>query len=601
MRWFVLLLALAACAHHAVPPAPMVVRAVAAPRPAPIWPVPVRVMEWTDHGEVQVGELPDAPPAALPATPWYVEPTRTLDRATFERLVAAVRHEHVPGLSLRGQPAAGWLGELRDLPQLRALILDDTDVGDAALDALALPLARIYLARTAVTDTGVARLVVHEPALEVIDLEGTAIGDAAARALAGAPGLHAVDLAGTRLTDAGGAALGALAALEVVDLGRTQVGAQTIAALRPLALRELFVDHTHVGPELATLGGYAPGLVRLDVSSLAAYKPTDRDLAWLAHAPNLVEAGLSGARVDDALVTAIAALPNLRDLRLADTPITIAAIRAIARRTDLEQLDLADTPVDDASAAQILASPALRFARLDGTPIDDAALPAQPGAALTELYVSSTRIDDAGTALLDALPELVGLGLGETQIGDATLARIAHLSALRTLVLSKTHASATALAQLGALHALERLYVDRTAADDSTLDALAGLHALRVLHLAASGVTDRGLPALRRFTRLEELTLGNDDIGAAACDLRAWPRLRVLSLVGLDLDDTALPGLAAHAALAELDLSYTSVTDPAPLAALPALRELGLAMTQLSSAGEASVTQLASRGVRVVR
>src|SRR5580693_3245185 len=126
------LLALAACAHVR-PPVPI------AQQPPPLWPVAVRIMTWTSEGVVQVGELPDHP--ATPATPWYVEPERELDAATFRRLVAALRSEHVPGLSLRGQPALPL--ELLDLPELTALVLDDTPVGDAELASVHAPLTRI--------------------------------------------------------------------------------------------------------------------------------------------------------------------------------------------------------------------------------------------------------------------------------------------------------------------------------------------------------------------------------------------------------------------------------------------------------------------------
>src|SRR5262249_22492401 len=141
----------------------------------------------------------------------------------------------------------GWLGQLRELPELTALVLDGSDVDDAELDAMQLSLRRLYLARTAVGDAGIVAIAARQPSLEVIDVEDCVVGDAAARAIAALPELRAVNLAGTRVSDAGGAALGALAKLEIVDLGRTRVGAKTVTALRPLAIRELFLDRTQVG------------------------------------------------------------------------------------------------------------------------------------------------------------------------------------------------------------------------------------------------------------------------------------------------------------------------------------------------------------------
>jgi Leucine-rich repeat (LRR) protein len=603
---------LVACSHPK--PAQVPARVVAvAPRPVPVapvvaapvspWPVPMRVMAWTADGLVQIGELPSAPPSTPPTTPWYVEPTRTLDEAQFRKVVTAVRDEHVPGLSLRDQPAARWLGELHDLPELTALILDDTTVDAGALGAFDLPLHRLYLARTLVDDAGVAMLVTRKSlaGLEVLDLEDCAITDRSMKLLGTFKELHAVNLAGTRITDDGGAALGALAKLAIVDLGGTRVGAKTVAALRPLALLELFLDNTRVGKEIATLAEYAPGIVRFDVSSLVAYKPTDADVAWLANAPNLVEVGLSGSRVTNKLVMSIGALPKLRKIRLAGTPITLDAIKAIAARPALEEVDLAETPVDDPSASTLLAMQRMKILRLDRTAITDAALRVKPSPLLSELYVSRTKVTDAGLELLAATPKLEALGLGETSIGDATIIRIAKLSELRTLVLSQTKASREVLVELGALHQLERLYLDLTRAGDTTVAAIAKLHGLRVLHLANTDVSEESLATLRGFAQLDELTIGDTRMRATIANLDAWPQLRTLSVNGLELTDAALPAIARHTSLVTLDLSATDIRDPSPLAKLPRLRVLGLVATRLSPGGLAVAKTLAARGVEVVR
>jgi Leucine-rich repeat (LRR) protein len=599
------LLALAACARPVAPaavaPAPVALPAPAAApaRPSPWLGLPVRVMTWTPHGVQQIGELPGELPAPMPAR-WYVEPIARLDQAALGHLVEVVRGEHVPGLSLRNQPVAPWLGALRDLPELSALILDGTGVDGAALRALELPLTRLYLAHTAVDDAAVAELVQRYPALEALDVEDTAVGDTGARAIAGLSALHAVNLAGTAITDDGGAALAGLTALEIVDLGGTRVGARTVAALRPLPLHEVFLDHTRVRGEIATLAALAPGLIRFDVSS-TPHRFTDAELGWLAGATQLVELGVSGSRLHDPLALQLARLPALRELRAADTEITAATVQAIAARRDLEEVDLAGNPVDDASAAALLGAPELRILRLDGTPIGNAALAAAPGPRLTELYVSHTAVDDAGLAVLDRLPHLVALGAGRLPIGDAALARIARLDELHTLVLSKVPAAPDALARLGALHRLERLYLDQTHADDRVLAALGCPDTLHVLHLEGSEVSDAGIAALRALGELEELTVGDTRMHGAIADLSAWPRLRTLSLTGLDLTDQALPGLAARPSLVALDLSATEIRDPSPLAALPRLRTLGIAQTHLSPAGAAAVKRLAARGVEVVR
>lgn len=597
------LLVIVGCAHPPVP-RPVAVVPVARPvAPAPVSPwatMHVRVMTWTPHGVQQLGELPGVLPQPMPAL-WYVEPVEKLDQAAFGRLIELVRSEHVPGLSLRNQAVAAWLGGLQQLPELGALLLDGTDVDGAALGAVQLALTRLYLAHTAVDDAAVVALVDRYPALEAIDLEDTGVGDVAARALAKLGGLRAVNLGATQLTDEGGAALGALGRLEIADLGSTRVGAKTVAALRRLPLHELFLDHTRVRGEIATLATLAPGLVRFDVSN-TAHHPTDQELDWLTTAPHLIEVGVSGAKLHDPLALAFARLPGLRKLRIGETPITAATIHAIAGRADLEEVDLGDTPVDDASAAALLGAPHMRIVRLDGTPITDAALAGAPGPELSELYVSRTVVGDRGLAMLDGVPHLAALGVGHTQIGDTTLERIGKLGELHTLVLSDVRVPPEALARLAGLRLLERLYLDQTHTNDLTLAVLAPLHAtLRVLHLEGSDVSEDGLAALRAFTELDELTIGDTRLHAGIADLSAWPRLRTLSLVGLDLTDKALPLVAARRSLVVLDLSATEVRDPSALAALPYLRTLGVAQTRLSAAGAAAVKRLAARGVEIVR
>ena len=301
------------------------------------------------------------------------------------------------------------------------------------------------------------------------------------------------------------------------------------------------------------------------------------------------------------LVIALAKNTKLRELRLAATSITLAAIRQIATLANLEEVDLAETPVDSASAATLIALPRLRMLRLDRTPIDDSALRATPGAWLAELYLAKTNVGDAGLEILDRAPHLVALGLGETHVGDATMVRIGKLVELHTLVLSATKVTKVGLAELAKLPALERLYLDQLHVSDENIAGLGRAHDLRVLHVEGTDVTDAGLETLEHLARLQELTIGDSRVTAIAAAVDAWPRLHTLSLLGLPLDDAALAALARHERFVALDLSSTEITDPAPLAALPRLRILGLVQTKLSKGGEASARTLAARGVEIVR
>jgi Leucine-rich repeat (LRR) protein len=583
------------------PPAPIEGPAIETGPVSP-WSVRVRVVAWLPEGEVEVGELPGL--TTLPTGPWYVEPIEPLTARTFATLVGIVRSEHVGGLSLRGQAIAGWLDQLQDLPELKALLLDSTDVDGTSIQTLSpdLGIDRLGVARTLVDDAALVWIAANlGDTLLALDLEDTPVTDAGAKTIAAQMHLKTLVLAGTRLTDAGGAALGKLVDLDIIDLGGTEVGAKTIAALRTLHPRQLFIDHTYVGKELATLAPLAPGLIRFNASDLVGYKPSDADVAWLTKAPALVDVGLSGSKVTDATGLPLASLPMLMTVHLAGTSITKATIAKLTALAELRNIDLADTPVDDAAAALLLAKPKLRMLRLDGTWVTDAALAGPVSTVLTELWLSRTAVTDAGLAILDHLPKLEGLGLAKDRIGDPTIARIATLSELRTLVLSKTEASEPALRALAALTKLERLYLDGTASTSQTVIALAPLVDLDILHLTDTNVDDAAVPTLRSFTGLTELAIGSTRIRESITDLDAWPHLRTLSLYGSDTDDTLLPAFARRTSLTALDLSATNVEDPAALLALPNLRTLGLWQVALSASGQKTVKTLAKRGVDVVQ
>jgi hypothetical protein len=311
-----------------------------------------------------------------------------------------------------------------------------------------------------------------------------------------------------------------------------------------------------------------------------------------------MEVGLSRSRVSDAVVIKIAQLPRLREIRLAGTNVTTKSIEKLVR-PDLREIDLAETAVTDANVAALIKLQDLMSLRLDKTGITDAAL-ATPGPALVELYLSKTKVTDAGLAILDATPKLEALGLGHTAVRDATIARIAKLSALRTLVLSGTRAEPESLVELGKLEQVERLYLDESHATASLVTALQG-RPLRILHLATTSVSDDALAALRSFVLLEELTIGDTRLLGFVADLSAWPRLRTLSMVGLEITDAQLPAIAKARRIERLDLSATDITDPTPLAALPNLTELGLSQTKLTTAGKTAANALVKRGVIVVR
>ena len=99
-----------------------------------------------------------------------------------------------------------------------------TDAELAMLEPLAGVLVTLNLARSGVTDTGVAALP-PMPQLANLRLDGTAVGDAAAKAMAASPRLEAINLVSTAVGDAGLAALAANRSVQRIYVWKSKVTA----------------------------------------------------------------------------------------------------------------------------------------------------------------------------------------------------------------------------------------------------------------------------------------------------------------------------------------------------------------------------------------
>jgi internalin A len=100
------------------------------------------------------------------------------------------------------------LKTLRNLRRLGALYLEGSPITDAGLEQLAATTAVPFsLARTKITDAGLAILVAKRPELNAIDVSGTQITNAGLKHLERLRYLVELNLKGTRVTDSGVAGL----------------------------------------------------------------------------------------------------------------------------------------------------------------------------------------------------------------------------------------------------------------------------------------------------------------------------------------------------------------------------------------------------------
>ncbi len=197
---------------------------------------------WISEGAVWPIEVAASGPAPAPAPP--KDPPPKTEGLALRPATEAER---------AGEEAA--LGQIRDAGGIALPIAADTeaievnlalvssgveDAGLAPLGPLARRLVWLDLARSRVTDDGLARIGALVE-LRRLHLEGTSVGDAGLAHLRGLAKLEYLNLYATRVTDAGLEHIRALPALRRVYLwqtGVTEAGAAALRAARP----ELVVD-----------------------------------------------------------------------------------------------------------------------------------------------------------------------------------------------------------------------------------------------------------------------------------------------------------------------------------------------------------------------
>ena len=355
-------------------------------------------------------------------TGYYDDPT--LRVAGAERLARA-KLDRIEVLDVSRQRVEddGLVALVGSLPRLRRLVARSCEVVD--LDWL-------------LADAGTP--------LATLDLGGNTIGDAGARAIAGAPRLAQLASLELDTCEISGAAVQALVesplwqTLRVLDLSRNPLGVDGALALagapRPRHLHALALADADLDGDAARLLATTPWLHQLTAVDLSR---------------NAVTGEL------------VAALRDVRDLRLADAK-----------------------PVDDVRAA--LAAACERAWRLDlgGVALGDTVALPDRAPELYRLDIGGCRIDRAAAARLGRAdyPHLRRLELGPGTLGDAELAALLEsplAAQLHALGLANTALAARSVSRLFDL-ALPRLAVldlSLNAFDEPTLLAIARSPALR--------------------------------------------------------------------------------------------------------------------------
>jgi len=442
------------------------------------------------------------------------------------------------------------------------------DSGLAPLAPLADKISSLDLARTKVTDAGLAGLAGMKNLTE-LHLENTGIGDAGLDHVKGLTGLEYLNLYGTKVTDTGLAKLNGLTKLKSLYLWQSTVTKNGVAALK----KSLAATHINIG--WTTEDDAKPVAVVAAAPVAVVAQPA-------AVGPAAPAAKLDLAAAGKAIVFKDVVLPILEakcvschgaekakgKLRMhtfadamkggGDGPTTIVAgkpddslalVRIALPNDDDEHMPPSDEPQLTKAEIALLkwwiaegASETLSVAATKKTPDIEALL----GGALKA--VASKPVADKGKA--EEKPKPKPLSEDEKKAVAAVAKRLQAINA-----------SLMPLAQdndqqrLSVINAADK-FSDKELAEIAPIAA----HVVWV-DLARSQITDAGISTLAKLPNLERLHLENTKIGdAGIAQLAGLQKLEYLNLYGTKVTDAGLAKLAGNKALKKVFVWQTAAT-----------------------------------------
>ncbi len=363
--------------------------------------LPLRVYERgsADENDRLLGIVGGATTVSVPADGgWYVAPLSPLTEKNWAALLAEFRHQHIPGLDITGRSEVNdrLLAALRELPDLRLLLLARTSVSDAGLAVLkAMSQLTVLALGEKITDKGIAALRPLKR-LKDLDLSDSAV---TAKGLASCPRLPQLErliLSNTPLGKTAMASLNRFPHLHYLMLGGP-VGSDESQALSHLAgLQELDVSQAQVAEDAIRWLARIPALTTLYLNPEIG----DAGVAALTGAKHLRRLDLTGTRVTSLAMQSLATMPRLEELALGQTAVTGEGIAALQKLPHLRALEVSETGVKSGDLATIRGFPALQMLSLSWTPTttaDRQAIGEWP--ALRLVIVNGKPLAAAGLAL----------------------------------------------------------------------------------------------------------------------------------------------------------------------------------------------------------
>jgi len=536
-------------------------------------------------------------------------------KAADPAVVAAMQKVNATGASL--MPVAA------DAKAYRFTALNVAkEFSDSGLDALgpiADKIASLDLARTKVTDAGLAKLAAMKN-LKELHLENTAIGDAGLDHLKGLASLEYLNLYGTKVTDSGLAKLASLSGLKALYLWQSGVTKTGVAALKAK------LPKAHINNGWTAEDDAKPvAIVAAAAAPAAPQKPATAAPAPAAAKPS---APVAGAKLDAALAAKAVVYRDVVSpimqakcvschgeekkkgkLQLHDfaaimkggsdgettvipknTKDSLLLVRANLPADDDDHMPPSDEPqltkeellilkwwieTGASETATIAASKpaadvegALAILLAKGLPkVAAPSKPEKPKAKpLTEAEKKqvaeiTAKMQSLNASLMPLAQDTEQLRLGvinaADKFGDKELALLAPIAQHVVWVdLSRSQITDAAADTLAKMANLERLHLENTKFTDAGLSKLAGLQNLEYLNLYGDKVTDGGIAKLAEAKQLKKLFVWQTGV----------------TQNGAKALEGKLPGLKVNVGLSEAEIAKLTAPPPAPPPA-PAKKE----------------------------
>ena len=437
----------------------------------------------------------------------------------WDEIVELLARSELPTLNAEGQMTDAVLADLPEIPAIIGLGL----AGSREL-----------------TDEGLRHLA-KLPALQHLDLGGTAITDAGLEVLRHLPHLRTLSLAWTRVTDRGMSALAHCHELEGVNLAATNAAS---GALRALAgkpgLRHLAI----------ALGDAEMPLLH-EIPAFKRWQGDEAEL-WTAGEQALPNRLSMRGSFSDRGMRHLRGLDGLCSLDIGDRQLALTA-DGLVPLTSLPRLVAVSVDAKDDWMPHISEMRRLRFLGVQDTTAGDdgfvalsrsqsieriwgrrchnlrtrgfTALARMP--ALRSLSVSCLNVEDGGIATLPAFPAL--RELMPMDIPDAGYRHIGRCESLESLILMYCrNTTDAATEQMIGLGRLTNYFNSYTMITDRTPELLSRMDSLeRITFDSCHELTDAGIASLARLPRLRELRVSGRGITSAVGTVFP-PQVRVI-------------------------------------------------------------------------